>query len=406
MHRGQEGVAYACLVDGAVVRLGDPSGIESNLCIGHARYSTSGPYGVETQPLVLGDDFALVFNGTITNYRRIMRRLVELGYGPLQDYDGAVLATYIRHLLRSHGNEEGMRRAMATLEGSYSMVVINGGELLIARDPWGFRPLAIGYSRSGFAVASETSAIEALGMRWSEVEPGVAVSPERELVRMRSGRRAHCALEYIYFLRPDSFFNGVRAYEARKRLGIALARKETEEVDLVSPIPETARVAAQSYAWSLGKPVEEVVVKNRYLGRGFIKPPAQRGSELFNVISDVVRGKSVALVDDSIIRGDTMGRVISRIRDSGARRIHVRVSSPPVRYPCFMGMDFPSRRELVAHGKSVEEVRRIIGSDSLVYLSVEEMEEAIGVEVCAACFTGRYPFPLNIEEMESAFARG
>jgi len=407
MHRGQEGVAYACVTSDGVVRVEDPLKIKSRLCIGHTRYSTSGPYGFEPQPIVL-DDTALVFNGTITNYRALMRELRDLGYGELQDYDGFVLAVYLRHMLRTHGIQEGLRRAMGRIEGSYSLLIILNDSLIVARDPWGFRPLALGVDAHGYAVASETSVLEAMGMKWRELEPGVALMlGGDELVRMPRVARAHCALEYIYFLRPDSIFNGVRVYEARKRLGVALARKEDKDVDIVSPVPETARVAAEAYAWSLGKPIEEVIVKNRYLGRGFIKPPGQRGIELFNVIGDYVKGKSVALVDDSIIRGDTMRRITVRIRRSGAREIHVRVSSPPVRYPCFMGMDFPSRGELVAHGRSVDDVRRIIGSDSLIYLTVDELEDAVGTsELCTACFTGKYPFPLNIEEMESVFARG
>lgn len=409
MHRGQEGVSYVCIRNGALLKVNDPTFLESNLCLGHARYSTSGPYGVELQPVVLGD-FALVFNGTVANYKELKIRLREMGISVDSNYDALILAHYLKSLLAKLGIDDAVNEIFRTIKGGYSILALWGNSLIAIRDPWGLRPLAMGISNEGVAFASETSVLDALGIKWMEVKPGNALVLGGNGGRVVSGpsvRRMYCALEYIYFQRPDSIFNGISVYSARRRLGLALARKEGEKVDEVSPIPETARVAAQAYANALGKPLNEFIVKNRFMGRGFIKPPKDRDLELYSVIKEGVIGKSVALIDDSIIRGTTLRRLIPKVRAAGAKAIHVRVSSPPVRYPCFMGMDFPSRRELIAHGKSISEVKSTLGSDSLIYLTIDELKEAVGtVELCTACFTGEYPFKVNISELEGDFMGG
>ncbi|GAB6947697.1 amidophosphoribosyltransferase [Vulcanisaeta sp. JCM 16161] len=397
----------------SLIKLSNVLSISSTLCLGHARYSTSGPYGVELQPIVLDHDFALIFNGTISNYVELINRLRrDFGISINTNYDALVLAHYMRELLIRRGIDDGINELFRTLRGGYSIIAVWRDSLIIIRDPWGFRPLAIGSDGSGIAVASESAALEALGMAWREVEPS------RALILHESGReywlegpkvrRAYCALEYIYFLRPDSYFNGINVYEARSRLGMALARKEVvRDIDFVTPIPETARIAAEAYASGVGKPIREVIIKNRYVGRGFIKPPRERSMDMYNVVRSAVKGASMVLVDDSIIRGDTLRKVLPKLRASGVRAVHVRVSSPPIRYPCFMGMDFPTRRELVAHGRSIEEVRKYLGADSLVYLTVDELMDSIGTtELCTACFTGNYPFTLSIEEAEEAFTGG
>jgi len=387
--------------------------LASTLCLGHARYSTSGPYNVELQPIVLGD-MALVFNGTIANYRELARIMRGEGLEVANEhYDTWVLAMYLGYLLTKHGVEDAIRRLFMTVKGGYAIIAIWKGQLLLIRDPWGIRPLSVGFNEDGIAAASETSALEVLGIRWRELEPGKAVVfnskgdvNEYYADGVRSNRRAYCALEYIYFMRPDSFFNGISVYSVRQRLGLSLARKEPiKDIDVVTPIPESARVAAQSYARALGRPMEDLVVKNRFLGRNFIKPPMERNGELYGIVREV-RDKSLALIDDSIIRGDTLRSLIPRLRRYGARAIHVRVSSPPIRYPCFMGMDFPTRRELIAHGRTIDGIREILGADSLIYLTVDELLWSIGVdEVCTACFTGNYPFDVNIDELERDFTR-
>ncbi|ABW01507.1 amidophosphoribosyltransferase [Caldivirga maquilingensis] len=406
MHRGQEGFSYVCVRNGALLKVNDPIPLESNLCLGHARYSTSGPYGVELQPVVLGD-LALVFNGTVANYKELKMRLREMGIIVNSNYDALILAQYLKNLLTRLSIDDTVNEVFKTIKGGYSILALWGNSLIAIRDPWGLRPLAMGITNDGVVFASETSVLDALGIKWIEVKPGNALvlgSNGERILNWPSVRRMYCALEYIYFQRPDSVFNGISIYSARRRLGLALARKEGEEVDEVSPIPETARVAAQAYANALGKPLNEFIVKNRFMGRGFIKPPKDRDFELYSVIKEGVTGKSVALIDDSIIRGTTLRRIIPKVKAAGAKAIHVRVSSPPVRYPCFMGMDFPSRRELIAHGKSIGEVKSMLGSDSLTYLTVDELKEAIGtVELCTACFTGEYPFKVNIDELEGAF---
>ncbi len=410
IHRGQEGVSFVCHVNGEILRPSDASAVKSTLCLGHARYSTSGPYGVELQPIVLGNDFALVFNGTISNYIELIKRLRDLGVDFRTNYDALVLAHYMRELLTRRGIDGGVNELFRTLRGGYSIIATWRDSLIVVRDPWGIRPLAIGSDGNGIAIASETAALEALSMNWREVEPGKALvlrgSGGEYWIEGPRVRKAHCALEYIYFLRPDSHFNGISVYDARRRLGMALARKEWDhDIDLVTPVPETARIAAEAYAEGIGKPIHELIIKNRYVGRGFIKPPRERSVNMYNVVRDFVKGRSVALVDDSIIRGDTLGKVLPKFRRVGARAIHVRVSSPPIRYPCFMGMDFPTRRELVAHGRSIDEIRDYLGADSLVYLTVNELMDAIGTtELCTACFTGNYPFNINIVETEKAFS--
>ncbi|MGC9178882.1 MAG: amidophosphoribosyltransferase [Vulcanisaeta sp.] len=410
IHRGQEGVSYVCRVDKSLIKLSNASAISSTLCLGHARYSTSGPYGIELQPIVLNNDFALVFNGTISNYMELVIRLKrDFGINIKTNYDALALAYYMRELLSKWGIDDGINELFRTLRGGYSIIAVWRDLLIVIRDPWGFRPLVIGSNGSGIAIASESAALETLGMAWREVEPGKALvlhgSGKEYWVEGPRVRRAYCALEYIYFLRPDSYFNGISVYEVRRRLGMALARKEAiRDIDLVAPIPETARIAAEAYASSIGKSVHEVVIKNRYVGRGFIKPPSERSMDMYSVVRDAVRGMSIALVDDSIIRGDTLRKVLPKLRASGARAVHVRVSSPPIRYPCFMGMDFPTRRELIAHGKSIDDVRKLLGADSLVYLTVNELTSSIGMtELCTACFTGDYPFNIDIENAEKLF---
>jgi len=413
MHRGQEGVSYACSVGGALIKLDNVNNLASTLCLGHARYSTSGPYNVELQPIVLGD-MALVFNGTIANYRELARIMRGEGLEVANEhYDAWVLAMYLRYLLTKHGVEDAIRRLFMTVKGGYAIIAIWKGQLLLIRDPWGIRPLSVGFNEDGIAAASETSALEVLGFKWRELEPGRAVvlnsrgDVSEYGDEFGNGKRAYCALEYIYFMRPDSYFNGISVYSVRQRLGLSLARKEPiKDIDVVAPIPESARIAAQSYAKALGRPMEDLVVKNRFLGRNFIKPPMERNWELYGIVREGVRDKSLALIDDSIIRGDTLRSLIPRLRRYGARAIHVRVSSPPIRYPCFMGMDFPTRRELIAHGRTIDGVREILGADSLIYLTVDELLWSIGVdEVCTACFTGNYPFNVNIDELERDFTR-
>ncbi len=410
MHRGQEGVGYACVIDGLVRKCEAP--IErACICLGHARYSTSGPYNVQLQPIVL-KDFALAFNGTISNYKEIAKALKEEGI-EASNYDAEVLAIYLKKLIERRGIEGAIEEAMSTLRGGYAVLAYWRGKFMAFRDPLGIRPLAMGFTNDGIVFASETSALSAIGASWVEVEPGSLIIidelGERELQVMRTSRRAYCAFEYIYFMRPDSYFNGILVYEVRRRLGRALARREfIGDIDVVTPIPESSRIAALEYSRLIGRPIEEILVKNRFLGRNFIRPPGERRAWLlYGIVEGLVEGKSIALIDDSIVRGDTLRHIVRELRALGARAIHARIASPPIRYPCFMGIDFPSRRELIAHGKSVEEVGRELGLDSLIYVSIDDLINAIGTyELCLACFTGVYPFKADLEELERTFSRG
>ncbi len=385
--------------------------------IGHVRYSTSGGFlDSVPQPFAVGDGFkiAIAFNGTIANYVQLAR---SLGLKKALN-DTHVLAETIYRLTKEyHGDVvEALRELPNYVIGSYSMVVLTTEpRLIIARDPRGFRPLAYVFNDSLY-VASETAALNVVaGDMWREVSPGEIISfdgfsLERSRVRT-SVTPTPCIFEYVYFARPDTVFNGVSIYEARIRMGIELAKTSSVDADVVIPVPESGRYAAMGYSRASGIPLEEGLFVNRYLGRGFIMPPIIRRkvSELkYGVVRRVIEGKRVVLVDDSIVRGTTMKSLILKLRNSGAREVHVRIASPPFKYPCFMGIDIASRRELLINrSRSIDEMAKYMGADSLGYNTLGGLMRAVGlVSVCHACFSGLYPFPgLNAEKLEKIFSR-
>jgi amidophosphoribosyltransferase len=264
------------------------------------------------------------------------------------------------------------------------------------------------------AVASETAALSTLGLEWRELERGgmIYCSSPRGCYKDGLGRVLEarpCAFEYIYFLRPDSFFEGVNAHEARKRMGERLAEKDFVEADLVSPVPDSGRSAAIGYALRRGMPFDEIVYRNRFSGRAFISAPTIRRKVLlrkFQVISNGVKGKRVILVDDSIVRGDTSRHLVRLLKASGIREVHLRSAAPPIVSPCFFGIDMPTRKELVAYGRSIEDIREYIGADTLMYNTVKDIELSVGRPLCLGCFTSRYPVDIDLERLETLFSAG
>jgi len=434
-HRGQEGAGLAWLSQDGDIKVHKNFGYvitalpdiseHARVAIGHVRYSTTGTYlksVEELHPFTVGSGefkIAFAFNGTILNYKSLRKEL-QTYYNFVTDTDTEVFAKLI-HLeyKRSRDIVEAIRKAAFKVQGSYSLVVLTRDRVVIARDSLGFKPLSYYLTDSLFIAASESSAITTLldvsSQDVREVSPGEIIEAkfnlEIEVHRTDSphDRTAYCAFEYIYFARPDTVFNGVYVYEARKRMGILLAESESEDIDVVVPVPETGRAAAYGYAQRLGKPIEDVLVKLRYLGRSFIMPRELRSQiARFGIVESAVRQKRVALVDDSLVRGTTLRNLVAKLRSAGACKIHVRIASPPIRYPCFMGIDFPTRSELIAHGRSEQDVCKLLEADTLVYLPIDKLVEALCMrreDLCLACFTGEYPIPVLLERQEEQFRR-
>lgn len=423
-HRGQEssGIATA---DRGKIRLHTGMGLVSQvfdetvldrlkgtIAIGHNRYSTTGSSRpANAQPiLVRGRDgeLALGHNGNIVNAQYLHQELVDQGYSFFTTTDSEVIANLI---LASPGKtwEEKIRHAMHRLQGAYSLVILTAESLIGVRDPLGVRPLCLGSLNGGWVISSESCALDHLGARFHrEIEPGEIVvinsSGISSFKGMDSERRALCIFEYIYFARPDSVINGKLLYHARERMGEELAKEHPVDADLVMGVPDSAIPAGIGYAQASGVPFREGLLKNRYVMRTFIQPD-QRIRELgvkvkFNPLSEVLAGKRAVVIDDSIVRGTTTPHIVSLVRKAGAKEVHMRICAPPIRHPCFFGVDMATRWELLAAHKSVLEIRDFIGADSLGYLSLEGLIRAVGLPqdvFCLACFTGEYPIPVQLE---------
>ena len=373
----------------------------STLAVGHVRYSTSGPYGRLYQPLVIDADgvqLAVAFNGNIVNYRSAAREYLG-GVGV--DWDAWVLASLLALFYREEGSlAEAVRRLAEVARGSYALIAASSrGEMVAARDPHGIRPVAYSIGDGFTVVASETAALEVLGFEARELERGAMLNcdPSGGCSVERAAPPAEqktCIFEYIYFARPDSVIDGVEVYRARVEMGRRLAQLDAIEPDIVAPVPDSGRAAAAGYALEKGRPLLEVLYPSRFRGRAFILPPGvrvERVAKKYGILRSAVRGSRIALIDDSIVRGSTASRIVGLLRKSGAREVHFRSASPPIVCPCPLGIDFPRPSELVARGRSIEEIRRLIGADTLLYNTVENVRSAVGIGVCDACFTCRYP---------------
>jgi amidophosphoribosyltransferase len=430
-HRGQESAGIAVsngrqiLVYkdmGLVSQVFDEATLEAlkgHVAVGHSRYSTTGASTWHNaQPTfrpTADGSLALAHNGNLTNTRELQQMVADLprGQGEL-DFGARKLETstndtsLVTALLAAHPDtslEERAAELLPQIRGAYSFVWMDETTLYAARDPQGIRPLVLGRLERGWVVASETAALDIVGASYvREVEPGELVAVDEHGLRTRRFAEAQpkgCLFEFVYLARPDTRISGQRIHSVRVEIGRRLARSFPADADLVIPVPESGTPAAIGYAEASGIPYGTGLVKNSYVGRTFIQPSQtirQLGIRLkLNPLRDVIEGKRLVVVDDSIVRGNTQRALVRMLREAGAREVHVRISSPPVKWPCFYGIDFATRAELIANGLSTEEICASIGADSLAYISLEQLVEATTVpqdDLCRACFDGIYPVKL------------
>ncbi len=418
-HRGQEGCGIAVNRDREIFHYKDRglvnevfneeilSKLNGRMAIGHVRYSTAGGKTRENvQPLVLRyikGSLAISHNGNITNTAELKKELEYSGAIFQTTSDTEIIAYLIaRERINTKSIEEAVKRAMQKLKGAFSLLVMSPNKLIAARDPWGFRPLSMGKRDKAIVFASETCAFDAVDAHFvRNILPGEVVTVEDGDIRADTelcGASSHlCIFEHIYFARPDSVIENEVVHECRKRAGAFLAKQAPVDADIVIGVPDSGLSAAQGYAEYSGIPEDTGFIKNKYIARTFIKPTQnQRETAVkmkLNVLKSAVNGKRVVMVDDSIVRGTTSGRIVKMLRDAGAKEVHVRISSPPFTHPCFFGTDVPSRDQLIANRMTVEETAKYINADSLEYLSLENLKKIApnsSCGFCAACFTGDY----------------
>jgi len=396
----------------------DLATLPGDLAIGHCRYSTTGSSTwVNAQPTLRPTKYgtlALAHNGNLTNTGDLAELVQKLEPSNARE-SGATTDTEIMTALISLQNEKNVEASamsvLPQLEGAFSLVFMDEHTLYAARDRHGVRPLVLGKLENGWVVASESAALDIVGAAFvREIEPGEFVAIDANGVRSERWAVAEpkgCLFEYVYLARPDTTIAGQGIHATRVRIGERLAKEAPVEADLVIPVPESGTPAAIGYAKGSGIPFGMGLVKNSYVGRTFIQPSQtirQLGIRLkLNPLREIIEGKRIVVVDDSIVRGNTQRAIVRMLREAGAREIHVRISSPPVKWPCFYGIDFATRAELVASGLEVEEIRRSIGADSLGYVSLEGLIESTLVEenkLCGACFTGQYPIRIPADMSE------
>lgn len=413
-HRGQESAGIA--VYNGKIRVHKDMGLVSEvfrntyLCgksgIGHVRYSTMGVSELENaQPLLINyskGNFAIAHNGQIVNAAEIRGILESRGNVFTTTSDTEVIAHLIvREHIKTNDLVKGIRNAMGYLKGSYSLTLLHKDQVIAVRDPYGVRPLVYGSSGDTHVFASETCALDVLDVEFvRDVKPSeiIVVGDKVESHLGVSDKVSHCMFEYVYFARPDSILDEKSVYEVRKDLGAVLAREGKVKADLVVPVPDSGITQAIGYSRESKIPFGEGLMKNRYIGRTFILPD-QRKRDIsvkvkLNPIRSELKGKDIILVDDSIVRGTTIKKLIRLLKDAGAKKVHVRISCPPLKYPCFYGIDMQSRKEFIASKKTVEEIRKEIEADSLVYTSIKGLVKAIGLPVtnlCMACLNEDYP---------------
>ena len=420
-HRGQEGAGIVSFHEGrhyAIRGMGLVSdvfdqeslaGLQGEVAVGHNRYSTTGSCRPENQqPLVAharGSVLALAHNGNLVNAWELRKKLEEEGAIFQTSMDTEVIVHIIARS-RAETLVDRAREALRSVRGAYSLVLTDGRVLIAARDPHGFRPLCLGRLDDGLIVASESCALDLVGAEYDrEIAPGEMLVLEEGRVRSidlnGDPEPRHCIFEFIYFSRPDSIIFGHPVDPVRRRLGHVLADEHPADADIVIGVPDSSNMAALGYAEHSGIRFEMGLIRNHYVGRTFIQP-TQRLRDLrvrvkFNAVRDVLEGKRVAVVDDSIVRGTTMRKLVKMVRAAGASAVHLRISSPPIRYPCFYGIDTPTRGELIASTHSVEEIGRYLSVDSVGYLSLEGLLRAApeGLGYCTACFDGRYSVPFG-----------
>lgn len=421
-HRGQEGAGIV-VTDGQrlqavrgeglvseVFTTGKLDHMNGNAAIGHVRYATAGGGGIENvQPLMFRSttgSLAIAHNGNLVNANHLKQHLEREGSIFQTTSDTEVLA----HLIKKGGSstfEKRTKNALKLLKGAFAITILTEDEMIVAVDPNGLRPLSLGKLGGAWVVASETCAFDIIGAECiRSVEPGELLIINNDGLRIERfatpAKRAICTMEYVYFSRPDSDIDGINIHTARKRLGKELAKEVLIDADVVTGVPDSSISAAIGFSEATGIPYELGLIKNRYVGRTFIQPSQdlrERGVKMkLSPVRQVVNGKRVVMVDDSIVRGTTSRRIVNMLKEAGATEVHVVISSPPIKNPCFYGIDISSNAELIAANNSIEEMRELIGADSLTFLSVEGMVKAIGrtdegpeAGHCLACFTNSYP---------------
>ena len=409
-HRGM-GLVHDVFDEDVIQRL------QGDRAIGHVRYSTSGESSLtNAQPLVFryrGLQLAMAHNGNLVDAPLLRRSFEEKGAIFQTTSDTEVIAHLMAHA-RTDDLVEAAAKALSQVHGGFAVVMLTSDMLLAARDPNGIRPLCLGRLQDGWVLASETCAFDTIGAEFiREIAPGELLKISDGGLETRAfhpaGREAMCIFEFIYFARPDSHFLGTNVHSVRKRLGRFLAEDYPAEADVVVGVPDSSISAAIGYSEQSGIPYEMGLIKNRYIGRTFIQPSQasrQLGVRLkLNPVRHLIEGRRVALIDDSIVRGTTSRHLVRLLRDAGAREVHMRISSPPYRHACHYGIDTADDRQLIANRLSIEEMERNIGVDSLAFLSVERVAEAVGTGVnrfCTACFTGDYPVRVDQDEEREA----
>lgn len=430
-HRGQESCGIAINNDGwirchknmglvnEVFTHQTLDALEGTIAIGHVRYSTTGASVLSnTQPLVtqyVKGTLSLAHNGNLTNAITLRKELEAQGAFFQTTVDSEIIAYLVaKERTQTPSVEEAVEKTMEKIQGGYALLVMSPKKLIAARDPYGFKPLCMGRIGDSVVFASETCALDAVGAKFErDVEPGeIIVCNDKGIRSIRTHCRGICKMcifEYIYFARPDSFIDGKSVYEARLQAGRLLASQHPVEADVVIGVPESGLDAANGYAEASGIPCVRGFMKNTYVGRTFIKPAQDQRAEAvrikLNPVSPAVKGKRVVLIDDSIVRGTTMAKIVRMLREAGATEVHVRISSPPFISPCYYGTDVPSCDMLIACQHTIPEICEILGADSLGYLEVDSLGDLIGDTThsfCDACFTGNYPNEeTGIDMMES-----
>ena len=394
--------------------------LKGNLGVGHVRYSTAGASKAENaMPLVINyvkGTLAIAHNGNLTNAVELRHELEYTGAIFQTTIDSEVIAYHIaRERLNTKKAEDAVKNAMKKIKGAYALVVSSPRKMIGARDPFGLKPLCIGKRDNTYFLASESCAITAVGGEFvRDVEPGEIVSFTKHGIKSDMSmaidpkKHARCIFEYIYFARMDSTIDKVNVYHSRIVAGKALARSYPVEADLVVGVPDSGLVAAKGYSEETGIPYGMAFHKNSYVGRTFIKPKqSERESSVkikLSVIEEVVRGKRIVMVDDSIVRGTTCANIIRMLKAAGATEVHVRISSPPFLYPCYFGTDVPSNEQLIAHSHTTEEISEMIGADSLGYMEIDKLKDMVGdLGYFDACFTGNYPMKVPDRDISHAF---
>ena len=393
--------------------------LPGHLGIGHARYSTTGRSTIEnSQPIFSngsGVEIALAHNGNIVNARALRSELEDWGATFKTTSDSEIIAHLMTHA-PAPTLEERIVYAMGRLEGAYSLTVMTEDTVYGIRDPMGVRPLCIGKLNGGWVIASETCALDQIDAEFvRDIHPGEVVAIDADGLRsvsrrMSDGVRAPCIFEHIYMARADSVIDGHLVYNSRKAMGEELAREHPADADMVIGVPDSGIPAAVGYAEESGIPFEEGLIKNRYVVRTFIMPDQRlrdMGARMkYNPLIENIKNKRLVVVDDSIVRGTTQAQLVTMLRRGGANEVHLRIASPPIKHPCYLGVDFPTREELLASNRDISEIPEVVGADSLGYLSTDGLLRAIGTvedRNCMACFTGNQPIPVQLEMDKLAF---